>query len=267
MINFLHTFVPQPIFFELGFLKIHWYGIFIVLAILAGMFVALRLAKAMGIKSDEVYNLGFYLIIFGLLGARVYAVMLDLPFYSQNPFKVIAIWHGGLAIHGVIIGGLLCLIIYCKKKKQSFFQWADLLAVILPLAQAIGRWGNYFNQELFGSPTKLPWGIPIDFVKRPLEHLSQTHFQPMFLYESILNLLNFAILLLLFYFLKLKQKIKPGIIFLIYLINYSIIRIVMEFFRLDATPIILGIRLPILVSAGVIAISVSLIVFLKYRRK
>lgn len=256
MIHFLHNFLPQPILFQLGFLKVYWYGLFIVLGIIVGLIVALKLAKRSNIASEEVYNLGFYLIIFSLLGARVYSVFLDLAFYLQNPFEIIAVWHGGLAIHGAIIGGIITLLVYIRKKQQSFWHWADILAPVIAIGQAIGRFGNYFNQELFGTPTDLAWGIPIALQNRPVEYLSHQYFHPTFLYESLLNLLNFLILIFLFY---RKQK-KPGLIFFVYLINYSVIRILMEFLRTDQTPEILGIRLPILVSIGIILASIIFII-------
>src|SRR3989344_5032392 len=217
MINFLHNFLPEPILFQFGFIRVYWYGALMVLAILVGLTLALKLAKIKKIVSDEVYNLGFYLIIFSLLGARIYSVFLDLPFYLKNPYEIIAVWHGGLAIHGAIIGGVLTLLIYSWRKKQSFWSWVDLFAVVLPLGQAIGRWGNYFNQELFGLPTNLPWGIPIALQNRPAQYLSSTYFHPTFLYESILNLINFSILLFLFYKLKaISYKFQNGIIFFVY---------------------------------------------------
>ena len=208
MINFLHNFLPQPILFQWGFLTIYWYGLFVVSGIIAGLVVVLRLAKRQGISSDEVYNLGFYLVIFSLLGARFYSVLLDLPYYLQNPGQIIAVWNGGLAIHGGIIGGAITLFIYSWKKRQSFWLWADLLAVALPLGQAIGRFGNYFNQEIFGQPTDLAWGIPIALQNRPLEYLSSQYFHPTFLYESGLNLVNFVVLLSLFFWINKRNFIS-----------------------------------------------------------
>src|SRR3989338_4620083 len=281
MFNFLHTFLPQPILFQFGFLTVYWYGLFVVSAMIVGLFVAVKVAKRLGINHEEMLNLIFYLIIFGLLGARLYAVMLDLPYYLSEPLEMIAVWHCGLAIHGGIIGGLVTLIVYCYKKKQSFWLLADVLALALPLGQAIGRWGNYCNQELFGRPTSSVWGIPIAPQNRPAGYINFTYFQPTFLYESVLNLLNFFILLILFYHfsqperprqgvrgvegsqtLKRVQGDRRGLIALVYLINYSLIRIFMEQFRTDSTPIALGLRLPILVSILIIIISSALIIFL-----
>lgn len=255
MINFLHNFIPQPIIFNFGIVKIYWYGIFIVLGILAGLFVVLKLAKKNKIDSEEVYNLGFYLIIFSLIGARVYAIFLDLPYYLKNPAEIIAVWHGGLAIHGAIIGGVLTLLFYSYKKRQQFWLWADIIAPAIALGQAIGRWGNYFNQELFGTPTNLPWGIPIAFPNRPAQYLNEKYFHPTFFYESILNLLNFSILI----FLWKKGFRKQGIILGIYLINYSIIRILMESLRTDTAPELLGIRWPIWASLVLVILGVFLV--------
>jgi len=270
MINFLHNFLPQPILFQLGFVRIYWYGLLVVLGIVLGLLVVLRLAQKQGIKKDEVYDLGFYLIIFSALGARVYAIFLGLNFYLKNPFEIIAVWHGGLAIHGAIIGGILTVLIYCYRKKQAFWLWADLIAVAIPLGQALGRFGNYFNQEIFGRPTDLPWGIPIALASRPAAYINYQYFQPMFFYESALDLVNFVLLLILFNWIYRKNhelRIKnQGLVFLVYLINYSLIRILMEFLRIDPTPEILGIRLPILVSLGVIVLSGGLLVY-KFKNK
>ncbi|MFA5022416.1 MAG: prolipoprotein diacylglyceryl transferase [Patescibacteria group bacterium] len=270
MINFFHHYLPQPILFQLGFLQIHWYGVFIVLAAVLGLLVVLKLAKRLAVDSDEVYNLGFYLLIFSLLGARVYAVFLDWNYYYHNPFEIIAVWHGGLAIHGAIFAGILVLIFYTHpltltffpkgergRERISFWLWADLIAPALALGQAIGRWGNYFNQEVFGKPTDLPWGIPISLANRPSQYLNFQYFQPTFFYESALDLLNFFVLLFLFY--RLKNK-KSGIVFLVYLIIYSSIRIGLEFLRVDQTLIIFGVRLPILVSLAVIIVSLVLLI-------
>jgi len=257
MFNFLHNNIPQAVALNLGPVTIYWYGIFIVLGALAGIFVAIKLAKKIGFIADDVYNIAFYAVISGIIGARVYAVMLEYQYYLANPAEIIAIWHGGLAIHGAIIGGALAVIIYCYQKKQSILAWADIAAPALALAQAIGRWGNYFNQEIFGTPTNLPWGIPIQEQFRPLLYKTATHFHPTFLYESILNLVNFAILFILFF--KLKNTKLRGAIFLVYLINYSLIRIAMEFLRTDSTLLLAGIRLPILVSGGLILISTMIL--------
>jgi phosphatidylglycerol:prolipoprotein diacylglycerol transferase len=143
--------------------------------------------------------------------------------------------------------------------KLGFWQWADLIAPGLALGQAIGRWGNYFNQENFGWPTNLPWGIPIDVINRPLAYLNFQYFQPTFLYESGLDVVNFGVLVGLFWWIKNREQKSEnrnqskgiGLIFLVYLVNYSLIRIGMEFLRVDVTPMVWGVRWPIWVSGAV----------------
>ena len=213
------------------------------LGMVAGLWVTLSLAKRYGIAEDEVYNLGFYTIIFSLVGARLFSVFLDWSFYLQHPEQIIAVWNGGLAIHGAIIGGAATFLVYAYRQQQSFWRWADLTVPGLALGQAFGRWGNYFNQEIFGRPTDLPWGIPIELANRPVQYLTAAHFHPTFLYESILNVINFLILYTLHKKFKIQNsKFKIGIIFAVYLVNYSIIRAAMEMLRTDPVPIMLGLR-------------------------
>lgn len=275
--SFLHAFNPQPILFQFGFIKIHWYGLLMMIAIFVGIFLVAALAKKYGIKKDDVYDLAFYLVIFGLAGARIYAVLLFPSHYFSNPLEIIQVWKGGLAIHGAILGGFFALLWHCKKKKQPFWLWADLIVVALALGQAIGRWGNYFNQELYGTPTTLPWGIPISPEFRAGAFRFFEYFHPTFLYESVLNFIVFIILLSLHYwrmknstFAKASadkqeseiKELEPGThnlkphygnIALLYLIFYSLIRIAMEQLRVDETPLAFGIRLPIVMSLVLLA--------------
>ncbi|MDD2807396.1 MAG: prolipoprotein diacylglyceryl transferase [Patescibacteria group bacterium] len=260
--NFLHHFLPSPILISLGPLQIHWYGLFVVTGVIVGLIVVSVLGRRFNITTDEIFNLGFYLIIFGLIGARLYAVGLAWPYYFANPAEIIAVWHGGLAIHGGIIAGLITLIIYSHKKAITFWQWTDLIAPAIALGQGIGRWGNYFNQELFGGPTNLPWGIPISPLNRPSQFIASQYFHPTFLYESILDVLNFLILIWLF---STKPKTK-GIIFGVYLFNFGVIRILMELLRTDETPILFGWRLPIVVSIVIIIFAITLMIYLNSRR-
>lgn len=270
MINFLHNFIPNPILLEAGFISLHWYGLFVVSGILATLLVTVELAKKFNISSDKVYNAGFYIIIFGLIGARVYSVFLDLPYYLQNPLHIFAVWQGGLAIHGGLIGAGLAIWLITKKSNSSFWTWADIAVPGAALGQAIGRWGNYFNQEIFGTPTDRSWGIPIDMANRPAQYLSSQYFHPTFLYESILNIINFVILLLLFKLLlnkDYKLKTGSGIIFLIYLINYSIIRFSMEFLRTDVMPEFFGLRVSALVSLVIIIGSLGVLILRLKKRQ
>jgi len=188
-INFLHTFSPSPTLISFGPTHLYWYGFFIVLGVLSALTVAIYLARFHGIKTDTIIDLAVWLVIGGILGARIYAVFLEWPYFSAHPLDILKIWQGGLAIHGAVIGGLIALWLFTKKYKHNFWQLAAIFATGLPLAQAIGRWGNYFNQELFGRPTTLTWGIPIDVASRPVEYISSTYFHPTFLYELIIDAL------------------------------------------------------------------------------
>lgn len=255
MFNFLHNFLPQPILLQLGPLSIRYYGVLIFLALLAGILLASKLAEKIKISRDEVIDLALGLALVGIIGARLYFVLiLETGYFLQNPAEIIKIWQGGLAIHGAIIGGIAFLIYWCRKNKKDFWQLADLIAVVLPLAQAIGRFGNYFNQELFGRPTTLPWGIPIDRSNRPLEFVNSTYFHPTFLYEAILNLILFFIL----FFTYRYHKFSKGWYLGVYLIGYGLIRFVMEFLRIDETALMFGWRWPqvfsiiMIVVAGII---------------
>ena len=172
MFNFLHTFRPSPILISLGPINIYWYGVFIVLGVLFAIAVAIYLAKSSNLKPETILDLAVWLIIGGVIGARLYDAALEWSYFSAHPLDIFKVWQGGLAIHGAIIGGLLALWFYVKKYQHNFWQLAAIIATSLPLAQAIGRWGNYFNQELFGNPTNLTWGIPIDLAHRPWQYLN-----------------------------------------------------------------------------------------------
>ncbi|MBU1037041.1 prolipoprotein diacylglyceryl transferase [Patescibacteria group bacterium] len=234
----LHSYHPQVILLDLGIIKIYWYGFLVTLTILLSAYFIFRLIKG---KEEQKYlwNLFFYLIIFGLIGARIYHVIFyNLQYFLENPLDILKIWQGGMAIHGAILAGIIVTFFYTKKHRLLFWQYSDYLALVLPLGQAIGRWGNYFNQELFGKPCNYSWCIPIDKINRPLVYQQNQYFHPVFLYESLLNLLLFIILLFGF-----KSKRWPqGMITSVYLISYSIIRFFTEFLRLDSETIFLSLK-------------------------
>lgn len=261
MPNFLHNFNPSPIMATIGPIHIYWYGFFILLATLISLTVSLYLAKLYKIKTDIIIDLALWLIISGLAGARLYEVLLELPYFLANPINIFKIWQGGLAIHGAIIGGLLALWLFTKKNKFNFFQLATIIITALPLGQAIGRWGNYFNQELFGYPTARSWGIPIDLANRPLDYLDTQYFHPTFLYESSGNFLIFIILFTLHYLIIIKKNKASdsaySLLLTSYFLLYSILRFLIEFIRIDATPIIFGLRFPQLISLVIIFFSLS----------
>ena len=254
MFNFLHTFNPSPILFSFGQINIYWYGFFILLATLAALAVSLYLAKLYDIKTDIIIDLAFWLIIGGLIGARLYDVFLELPYFLANPLDIFKIWQGGLAIHGGILGGAIALWLFTKKHHYNFWQLAGIIVTGLPLAQAIGRFGNYFNQELFGYPTDLAWGIPIDIVHRSWQYFDYNYFHPAFLYESIGNLIIFLILFILHYLYIKKNKTNAFyfVLLALYFLLYSSLRFLLEFIRIDATPVIFGLRFPQIMSLIII---------------
>lgn len=250
MFNFLHTYSPQPILLTIGSISIHWYGLILASGILLGYGLAVKLARERNFDSELITEIYTSLIVWGLLGARLYHVLGDWFYYAQNPAKIIAVWEGGLAIHGGIIAGAITLYYYAHKHKTSFWAWADLFSLPLLLGQAIGRWGNYFNQELFGRPTNLPWGIPIQIQNRPAEFMASNYFHPTFLYESLWDFLALGTL----YYLWQKNK-RAGLVFWAYLGLYALGRGAVELLRVNPTPIIFGARLPFLVSMALVLAS------------
>lgn len=254
MMNLLHTFNPDPILISFGHINIYWYGFFIVIGIIFALLFIIKIARYYYISPDLIFDCAFYIILSGIIGARIYDVFLQFSYYSKNPIEIFKIWNGGLAIHGAIIAGIITLFFYAKKKNINFWLLGSLAVPGLALAQAFGRWGNYFNQELYGSPTNLPWGIPIEFKNRLPEYINFEYFHPAFLYESIGNLLIFVLLLVMHYFLK-KNKLGSQTIVLSYLIMYSLLRFFMEEIRIDPTINLLGFRLPQLVGLIIILFS------------
>ena len=173
-------------------IDVMWYGILMATGMILGTYLALKEAERVGISEDDVLNLAIFAIPAGVLGARLYYVIFNWGFYSQNPSQILNFRGGGMAIHGALIGGILAGLIYTKLKKINFFKMADIALIGMPLAQAIGRWGNYINGEAHGGPTNLPWGIMVDGVK----------VHPTFLYESIWD---FGIFIFLWMFRKKKK--------------------------------------------------------------
>ncbi len=257
MFHFLNNFEPSPILFTVGTFTVGWYGFFIAIAMMIAIFVASKLTKKTNIKEDIIVDISFYLIIFGVLGARLYDVLLELPYYVTNPQKIFYIWEGGLAIHGGILAGILVLIYFVKKKNLDFFTIAAIFAPALALAQSIGRFGNYFNQELFGLPTSLPWGIFISANNRPAEFLENSHFHPTFLYESLGSLVIFLIMMFLIYKRNIINK-NSSLILIVYMLSYSILRFFLEFIRIDYAPEFIGLRVPQLFSILLFLVAIYL---------
>ncbi|MBU4257430.1 prolipoprotein diacylglyceryl transferase [Patescibacteria group bacterium] len=264
---FLHTLHPRPILISFGPINIYWYGLLVVLGILAAIAVTLKLSSYYNIKKEVIIDLAFYLVIFGIIGARLYDVLLELPYYLNHPFDVFKIWQGGLAIHGAIIAGIITIWLFAKKRELNPWLAASIIVPGLALAQAIGRWGNYFNQELFGKPTGLSWGIPIDLMNRPIEYISYEFFHPTFLYESIGSFIIFIVLIFLHFLMIKKTIIRYELSVMSYTILYSILRFSTEFIRIDKTPVIFNLRFPQIASLVIIFLSVALLLLPKIKSR
>ncbi len=229
-------------------LNIKFYSVAIFLGLISAFFVCIFIIKKYfkdKISLDFFYDLFPIVVISGILGARLYFVLLSLPYFLKNPAEIFAIWQGGISIQGGIFFGALAGFIFSKIKKVNFLMLGDALIPALPLAQTIGRWGNFFNQEAFGAPTNLPWGLYIEPKFRPVEFIDNQYFHPTFLYESILN---FIIFIVLFSLLKKYREKAKGRIFFLYFILYSTARFFVEWFRLDSVLNIFGIPIAQIVS-------------------
>ncbi len=250
---------PGAIAINTPFFTIYWYGIILAVAFLVGQFVIIKTANKeyAGEKlSETIYELAFWALLGGIVGARLYYVILNFQYFFQNPTEIIMINHGGISIHGGILGGIVATCIYARKNDVDFLKFADLYALGLPIAQAIGRWGNFFNSEAFGMPTSLPWGVFIPRELRPFVYRNSEYFHPTFLYESLWDIFIF---LVLFFVIKKYAFNQKGVLFFSYLILYSVGRICIECVRIDSVLNILGIPVAILVSVFIIIISLIFI--------
>jgi phosphatidylglycerol:prolipoprotein diacylglycerol transferase len=235
----------MPSGFTIGPLPVRFYGIIIMLGVLAGAWLASKEAKRRGQDPNIVWDGLIWVIIAGVIGSRLWHVFTPTPtdvaaglttiYYLTHPLDMLAIWKGGLGVPGAVIGGALAIFIFARRKNLDVLVWMDIAAPGLALAQAIGRWGNFVNQELYGPPTDLPWAIPIEPQYRLPGYQEYTHFHPLFLYESLWNLMNMAILL--WVGRRFEDRLLPGDIFLGYLIIYPLGRFLLEFIRLDSAQI------------------------------
>ena len=230
---------------HLGFLVIHFYGLIIMLGVIAAASLSYQRAKKYGQDPEKVWDLLTWVLIFGIIGARLWHILTPSPslvasgittyYYLTHPLDALAIWKGGLGILGAVIGGVLALFLFTRRNKLNFGTWLDILAPGLALGQAIGRWGNFVNQELYGAPTNLPWKIFIDPQHRVPGFENAAYYHPLFLYEFLWNLMNVGVLLWLGK--RFFDRLKAGDIFLVYMIIYPVGRFLLEFLRLDASTV------------------------------
>lgn len=223
----------EKILIDLGFIKIYWYSVIILIGIIIGISLIIKEARRVNISTVLISDLCFFVIPFSIIGARLYYVIFNFEIYKNNLLEILKIWEGGLAIYGAIIAGAFFIIYYCKKKQINILKTLDLFAPSLILAQAMGRWGNFFNQEAFGPATTRIFLERLHLPKFIIDgmYINGTYYQPTFLYESIWCLIGFIMLLLIRY---ISKNNKSGNITFIYFIWYGIGRFLIETLRTDS---------------------------------
>ncbi|HCC5662085.1 TPA: prolipoprotein diacylglyceryl transferase [Staphylococcus aureus] len=247
----------DPVAFNLGPLSVRWYGIIIAVGILLGYFVAQRALVKAGLHKDTLVDIIFYSALFGFIAARIYFVIFQWPYYAENPGEIIKIWHGGIAIHGGLIGGFIAGVIVCKVKNLNPFQIGDIVAPSIILAQGIGRWGNFMNHEAHGGPVSRAFLEQLHLPNFIIEnmYINGQYYHPTFLYESIWDVAGFIILV------NIRKHLKLGETFFLYLTWYSFGRFFIEGLRTDSLMLTSNIRVAQLVSILLILISISLIIY------
>lgn len=252
----------------------HFYGLIIVLGVLAAAMLAAWMARRDDKDPEHVWNGVIWVVVLAVIFARLYHIFFPsvssveagrtTEWYLTHPFDLhdgpLVIWSGGLSIFGAVLGGALGIILYTRRHKLDVLSWLDIGAVVVPLGQAIGRWANYVNEELYGTPTDLPWGITIS--NPPPEYADATKFHPLFLYESLWNFLTVGVLLTVW--LRWRHRLKKGDILLMYLIMYPVVRFLLEYLRIEVA-MIGDFNASQLVSLGA-AITAAAVLLIRHRR-
>jgi phosphatidylglycerol:prolipoprotein diacylglycerol transferase len=232
----MFDFVPNPIAFQLGPLPVYWYGIGYALGLAVAYQVLVRLARRAGEDPEVIGNGMIIVAVAALIGGRLYHVIDQWALYQDDLLKIVLPPYTGLGVYGGIATGLIAVVAYTRIKRLPFWRWADIIAPALFAMQAVARWGNFFNQELYGPPTTLPWGIPIECMHRiaayPCDTFPEaTRFQPLFLYESLSGVLGAIVLIWLGF--RLRDRLRPGDLILTFFIWYGVVRFGLEFLRQD----------------------------------
>lgn len=248
--------IPSPESGNLG--PFHMYGVILAIGVLVGVYIAEQRWRRRGYPKDGIYDIAFWVVIWGVVGARLYHVVTDYELFEHDPWRAVQIWRGGLGIWGAVIGGALAVIVTAWRRHLPTLVIMDCMAPGIILAQAIGRWGNYFNQELFGKPTTLPWALEISPAHRPAGYAQYATFQPTFLYESVACLAIFAVLLLV----ESRRRLRVGQTFALYVALYTFARFWFENMRIDPAHEIAGMRLNAWVSILVFVFGVGWFVWL-----
>jgi prolipoprotein diacylglyceryl transferase len=258
--------IPSPAnnVIEIGPLDIHFYGLMIGLGVVAAIIVTTRRYQRMGGDAAVAEKFLVWAVVAGVIGARIAYVAPRFSEITDRGFwRLFAIWEGGLALYGGLTGGVIVGVWLIHRGKGDVPAMLDAAAVGIPLAQAIGRWGNYFNQELFGTPSDLPWAVEIAERFRPAEYAESATFHPVFLYESLWNL---AIVIPVVLLVERRFDLRRGNLFLVYVIMYGFARFVLEFIRTDEATIVAGMRANQLLAA-VLVVGAASILIVRERRK
>jgi prolipoprotein diacylglyceryl transferase len=252
------AYIPAPPGSQLvlGPFHLRAYGLLIALGVFAAVWLADRRWQAQGGEAGTLSSIALWAVPGGLIGARLYHVATDYELYTHHPFDAVKIWQGGLGIWGGVAGGVLVGWVVVRRRGLDMRAMLDAVAPALPLAQAIGRWGNYFNQELFGRPTKLPWALQVDVAHRPVGFSQFATFQPTFLYEALWDLAVVGLVLLA----EKRLRLRRGYLFCMYVALYTFGRFWTELLRIDFAHKILGLRLNDWVSIVIFVGAVSLLV-------
>ena len=243
---------------DLGIISIHWYSILLFIAILIGSNLAIKEAKKHGFEEDFMVNLLFLGVIIGILGARIYYVIFNFNYYKDNLIEIFKVWNGGLAIHGGIIAGFITIATICYKKKVNLLKILDYLVVGLVIAQAIGRWGNFFNGEAHGAITSLSYLESLHLPQFIIDgmYINGSYYTPTFLYEIYLCLIGFIIMIIL----RRKKFMKVGYLTSFYLVWYGVERFFVEGLRTDSL-MFFSLRIAQLVSLVMIVIGIVIFIY------
>ncbi len=252
------AYIPSPSSNGIGLGPLHLraYGLLIAIGVFAAVWLADRRWQARGGAAGTMTSIAVWGVPGGLIGARLYHIATDYQKYTHAPLDVFKIWKGGLGIWGGVAGGVLAAGIYIRRHHLPFGALLDCAAPALPLAQAVGRVGNYFNQELFGRPTKLPWGLRIDIQNRPAAYANFTTFHPTFLYEALWDLAVVGMLL----WAEKRFRLRTGYLFALYVALYTFGRFFTEYLRIDEAHKIAGLRLNDWTSIVIFVAAVAMLV-------
>ncbi|MCL1632261.1 prolipoprotein diacylglyceryl transferase [Sporolactobacillus sp. CPB3-1] len=250
--------------FEIGALHIYWYGIIIAVGALLGLLLAIREGRRYQLPPDTFTDLILYAAPIAVIFARIYYVIFEWGYYSRHPEQIIAIWNGGIAIYGALIGAVATAVVYCRLKHLSFWKVADICAPSVILGQAIGRWGNFMNQEAHGGPTTRAalehLHLP-DFIVNQM-YINGTYYIPTFLYESLWNFAGFVLLLIV----RRAVRLQRGELFISYIIWYAIGRSYIEGLRTDS--LMLGpLRVSQWLSVVLIVVGIGVVIYWRVTKK